>query len=472
MAIPFYGITPGMTLFPGAFQQPLPLNECLKNSVDVRQTLTEYRITIQTQKESWVQCVGYNGKIFYVNCKTKVLTEEKPDIFKTPEELILATCPWKEIEQDGKLVYKNKKTGEIVNEQPEIYKLVIQRIQQLKEKNENKQIKEEGINKKEEMIQMLKDIGVNSQSTWEETKKKMKIIDGMKKKEVRGIFNEYVGALKEEEKFRIEKERKENRKRCEELFSQMMQEGIITIEMGWEDVIKIIKEKKEFLTLSDKDIIEIWKNELVIEEKKGIEKWRKCISENEQLNNEMTNDSFYKQCDLMNIPKYYQEKLYQFYIRDIEQKNEDKKRKQQQDEQLKKQLELKVKDILIEMSDKREILYGDTPDNFLLNVKDIKLDESIKLDLFKKEQSYLKDQYLNVYDDVRDIVNSNFGIITPNMSTTTFIKFYSIFDRRVNRLPRKYLELALIELSSHSSLEPKKHSPPSLDLPLEKKKLI
>lgn len=114
------------------YQQPLPtFEECLKLTSDVRQTLTAFRIEIISKKEQWLECKR-DGKIIYINSKTRDIRDTKPDAFKTREELMLDACVWKEVKEDGTCYYVNKKTSERVTEMPKEYANIINRISSLK----------------------------------------------------------------------------------------------------------------------------------------------------------------------------------------------------------------------------------------------------------------------------------------------------------------------------------------------------
>jgi len=79
---------------------------------------------------AWSEHKAPDGRIYYYNNVTKQSAWEKPDIMKTPTELLLSKCPWKEYKSDaGKVYFHNNETKESVWTIPK-------ELQELKEKIE------------------------------------------------------------------------------------------------------------------------------------------------------------------------------------------------------------------------------------------------------------------------------------------------------------------------------------------------
>jgi len=80
--------------------------------------------------EAWSEHKAPDGRIYFYNNATKQSAWEKPDIMKTPSELLLSKCPWKEYKSDaGKVYFHNNETKESVWTVPK-------ELQELKEKAE------------------------------------------------------------------------------------------------------------------------------------------------------------------------------------------------------------------------------------------------------------------------------------------------------------------------------------------------
>ncbi|XP_071057188.1 pre-mRNA-processing factor 40 homolog A [Onthophagus taurus] len=66
-----------------------------------------------TQQEQWSEHKAPDGRTYYYNAVTKQSLWQKPDVLKTPSELLLSQCPWKEYTTDnGKIYYNNVNTKE------------------------------------------------------------------------------------------------------------------------------------------------------------------------------------------------------------------------------------------------------------------------------------------------------------------------------------------------------------------------
>ena len=47
-------------------------------------------------KETWTEHKAPDGRTYFYNAATRASSWEKPDSLKTPAELELSKCPWKE----------------------------------------------------------------------------------------------------------------------------------------------------------------------------------------------------------------------------------------------------------------------------------------------------------------------------------------------------------------------------------------
>jgi len=67
------------------------------------------------EAKDWSEHKAPDGRTYFYNSVTKASAWEKPDIMKTPTELLLSKCPWKEYKSDaGKVYYHNNLTKESV----------------------------------------------------------------------------------------------------------------------------------------------------------------------------------------------------------------------------------------------------------------------------------------------------------------------------------------------------------------------
>lgn len=440
----------------------VPLDQLIQTSTNIKQTFQQIGIQIREQKESWLECMDITNNIFYVNIKTKQLQYEKPDIFKSTEELLLSTCQWEVIiTEENTKQWKNKQTNEIVSEEPEQYKMIMKRIEEMKQ-SQQQQIEEtedQSKKKKEEIVKILNELNLQSNSNWEDLKTKITVSEGIKMKEVKMIFMEMITKLQEEEIIKKNQLKKEKRQLIESKLNELFQSERITVETKCEEVYSLLndlmntenetnkEEIKELLEIyTEKDINDIWTTIQYKEEKKKMDEYKIIISNNEKFKNELKMDDFIEKCDEIQIPMYYRKKLYQWYMIENEKRREEEKRRLRELERKQIQLEDEVQNVLYSMSRNNELYYKESPEKFLERVKHIDLNEKIKLELFEREQDHLRNKYLDVYNDVKRILNRNFGIITPNMSVKTFISFYSLFDRNVCRLNDYYLDMALKQL--------------------------
>jgi len=64
---------------------------------------------------NWSEHKAPDGRTYFYNSVTKASAWEKPDVMKTPAELLMSKCPWKEYKSDaGKVYYHNNDTKESV----------------------------------------------------------------------------------------------------------------------------------------------------------------------------------------------------------------------------------------------------------------------------------------------------------------------------------------------------------------------
>ena len=69
----------------------------------------------EAAKETWTEHKAPDGRTYYYNAATRQSAWEKPDVLKTPAELMLSKCPWKEYtSENGKTYYHNVDTKESV----------------------------------------------------------------------------------------------------------------------------------------------------------------------------------------------------------------------------------------------------------------------------------------------------------------------------------------------------------------------
>ena len=68
-----------------------------------------------SKRDAWTEHKAPDGRTYYYNNSTRQSSREKPDILKTPTEILLSKCPWKEYTSDaGKVYFHNSETKESV----------------------------------------------------------------------------------------------------------------------------------------------------------------------------------------------------------------------------------------------------------------------------------------------------------------------------------------------------------------------
>ncbi|KAL7716418.1 FF domain-containing protein [Entamoeba marina] len=360
-------------------------------------------------------------------------------MFKTSDELLLDTSDWVETYAQGKNILY----------QPEEYTRLLQKIEQTKQKqfpqqqHHKVQKKNEVAITKEQALARFEELNLNSKSKWSVVKDKVRGWDGIKMKELKNIFNEYVAILKEKEAEELIKSKEHNRGCFIDMLKELFTKKLLTIKTPWTKVVAEIKNDKRYQIFSERDAEELWKDFIFEEEKQLFEYWKnKLCDELKKTNIIVDFDVFRVKCEGIQAPDYFIDRLYRSYrshLKELEQVNEEDKEKKY----LIEELENRVKDILYNMNKSHELLYGDSPTYFLKEVNHIDLDEQVKLKLFQYEQKYLRQNYKDTVDDIHGLIQKYKGVITPNMSVKTFTKLYSALDHRVNDFEPKYIELFL-----------------------------
>ncbi len=91
------------------------------------------------KKDAWTEHKAPDGRTYFYNTVTRQSSWEKPDIMKTPAELMLSKCPWKEYTSDaGKVYFHNNETKESVWSIPAELKELKDKIRQEEEERTGK----------------------------------------------------------------------------------------------------------------------------------------------------------------------------------------------------------------------------------------------------------------------------------------------------------------------------------------------